>query len=273
LSQSEGEVNHSEMLDFLKSIPAVAVFYVGLWMAGLTLIRIIWVTRREAAITTNVRERADANLRATFALIGLMVVFTVALATTFLATGRQLSPPPTETTAPSRAVTTVVSRSISPSPPPTLAFTPTSTNTPAAILSPAPLPTPTPVGTPTPQPTPTVAVEVQPSPTPELSQDLPPNCADLGVRITEPSPGAHLTGIATITGSATVENFDYYKLELRSPGEEWVYLLHSTQAVIEGVLGQWDTVIVGPGEYELRLVVVDVTGNYPEPCAIQLVVD
>ncbi len=68
--------------------------------------------------------------------------------------------------------------------------------------------------------------------------------------------------------------FDYYKFELRfSGGEIWNYVQHYTQPVTDGVLGTWNSDTVPPGEYEFRLVVVNLTGNYPEPCVIRLVVE
>jgi hypothetical protein len=41
---------------------------------------------------------------------------------------------------------------------------------------------------------------------------------------------------------------------------------------MEGVLGSWNSDTVPPGEYEFRVVVVDLTGNFPDPCAIRLLV-
>ncbi len=69
-----------------------------------------------------------------------------------------------------------------------------------------------------------------------------------------------------------MEDFDYYKFEIRVPGQDWSYIEHFDNPVAEGALGQWNTDTVPPGVYEFRLTVVDTLGNYPEPCLIQLVV-
>jgi hypothetical protein len=36
------------------------------------------------------------------------------------------------------------------------------------------------------------------------------------------------------------------------------------------VLANVDTAALGPGEWTLRLVVVDQTGNFPDPCAVTI---
>jgi hypothetical protein len=74
-----------------------------------------------------------------------------------------------------------------------------------------------------------------------------------------------------VMGAATVDNFDYYKFEFRVPGnDEWVFISRFDNAVPEGVLGFWNSDTVPPGNYEFRLVVVDGTGNFPEPCVVGL---
>jgi hypothetical protein len=41
-----------------------------------------------------------------------------------------------------------------------------------------------------------------------------------------------------------------------------------TAPIQQGDLGTWDTRLVVPGEYALRLVVTDTVGNAPQPCVI-----
>jgi hypothetical protein len=55
-------------------------------------------------------------------------------------------------------------------------------------------------------------------------------------------------------------------------GGEWSFIQSYDNAVQGGNLGSWNTATAGPGEYELRLVVVDTIGNYPEPCVVRLIV-
>jgi LysM repeat protein len=118
-------------------------------------------------------------------------------------------------------------------------------------------PPPGPTATPTPTPTPQVAV-----------------CSPQ-VNITEPTVNAELdgSGITFVRGTATIDNFWYYKLEF-AYGEwpaEWFLIedLHY-EPVVSGYLGDWKTGALPEGVYQLRLVVVDGTGNYPQPCQVQV---
>jgi len=121
-------------------------------------------------------------------------------------------------------------------------------------------PTVRPTATPTPTPTPRVAV-------------CPP-----WAQITEPTVNAKLdgAGITFIRGTATIDNFWYYKLEF-GVGEwptQWSLIeeLHYAP-VVSGYLGDWKTGALAEGVYQLRLVVVDKTGNYPQPCQVQVIVE
>ena len=71
-------------------------------------------------------------------------------------------------------------------------------------------------------------------------------------------------------GTAAIDGFQYYKLEMgvgRNPGE-WSFLFSNETPLRDGELGKWDTGPLPAGEYTLRLVVVDQTGNFPTPCQV-----
>ncbi|MFQ6015396.1 MAG: hypothetical protein ACE5NP_08140 [Anaerolineae bacterium] len=96
------------------------------------------------------------------------------------------------------------------------------------------------------------------------------------VVISSPRTGASpVRGRVNISGSASLPNFDYYKVEFAPEpvppqGGTWRLVgadLHRTP-VINGVLETWDTTLVPDGSYSLRLRVVDKTGNYPCPDSI-----
>lgn len=87
-----------------------------------------------------------------------------------------------------------------------------------------------------------------------------------------PGNGAVVNGMVLVSGAANIENFDYYKFEFRFPDGSWNYLNHFTAPVDDGVLGQWNSDVLPPGQIEFRLVVVDKIGNYPEPCVVSLTV-
>jgi len=152
----------------------------------------------------------------------------------------------------------------------------TPTPTPMLELPPTPTPPPllpTPTPTQTPLPPPTIVVPDTPTPTPAQVTGVSPNCPNPGVRISQPGDGAQVNGVVQFSGAASIENFDYYKFEFRVPGgNEWNFIQRYNNTVLDGVLGSWNSDTVSPGEYEFRLVVVDMIGNYPEPCTIRLIV-
>ena len=150
-------------------------------------------------------------------------------------------------------------------PTPTVLLQPTPTPTPGP-----PTPTPTPRPTRTPPPTPIPEVTLTPTPKPVVL----PNCPNPGIRLTNPTVNAVLKGPVEITGSANIDNFDFYKFELRPAGaSEWSTLQISREPVSDGFLGVWDTSALPAGAYAFRLVVVDKTGNYPEPCEVQVTIE
>lgn len=161
-----------------------------------------------------------------------------------------------------------------------------------SIRTPLPLPAPTniiPPATPTPSPAqpsptptrpprPTPTLAETPSPSPTTAPPLPPpTCPNPQVQITAPGSGAHLEGVVEIWGTADIDQFQYYKVEYgvgeTPPG--WVVIDDlKYEPVSEGVLVVWNTAGFTPGTYTLRLTVVDITGNYPEPrCKVSVTLE
>lgn len=95
-------------------------------------------------------------------------------------------------------------------------------------------------------------------------------CQNPKATITDPQPNATLRGIVVIRGTAAIDNFGFFKLEYRGLNEDgpWRAILAHEEAISDGDLGTWDTTLVLPGDYSLRLVVVDTAGNAPLPCTI-----
>ncbi len=91
------------------------------------------------------------------------------------------------------------------------------------------------------------------------------------MRISEPGTGATVSGVMQIVGSANIPDFWYYKFEFRGNSfGEWTFVQRFDTPISGGILGAWDTRSVPSGAYEFRLVVVEKTGNYPEPCTLLL---
>ncbi len=93
------------------------------------------------------------------------------------------------------------------------------------------------------------------------------NCASANAAITAPASGATLSGIVQIEGNAALGGqFQYYKLEVSPDGRDAFNTIGGLvrQQVNGGQLGVWDSASVPDGTYQLRLRVVDPTGNYCE---------
>jgi hypothetical protein len=175
----------------------------------------------------------------------------------------------------------IVSNPMLPIATPTPEPTPTVTTGPlaASTLTPTPLPaTMTPTATAT-EPLPTRPV--RPTATPEPGGVTPtaavsvPACPNPNARITSPGVNQVVQGNIPVRGTANISNFQYYKVEV-GPGSnpkdyEWTVVgnLHETP-VSGGVLETFNSGAYPAGTYSLRLVVVDQTGNYPEPCRVTI---
>ena len=212
------------------------------------------IRERNASLFTLEREAATSRARR---VLGLMVaVLLVAGATAFI----DLSLVPRMDLSAQTSVRT-------PLPLPT-----TTDIIPPATPTPTPAqPSPTP--TRPPRPTPTPAETPSPSPTPPAPPSLA--CADPGVNITSPEVNAYVGGVVEIRGTANIENFQYYKIEFAAGADpsDWHWIGEGRNPVDGGVLLTWNTAELSPGVYSLRLTVVDVTGNYPPPCQVQLYIE
>jgi hypothetical protein len=89
-----------------------------------------------------------------------------------------------------------------------------------------------------------------------------------------PGPHARVTLITRqgvwwlIEGTASVDPFWYWKMELSTDGSHWTTLYRSESPVAAGRLMEFNTTTVPRGAYRLRLTVVKQDGNYPEPCEV-----
>jgi hypothetical protein len=98
-------------------------------------------------------------------------------------------------------------------------------------------------------------------------------CTYPGVQITGPTIGQGVTGTITLTGTAALDNFWYYRIEVR-PNTDQVYRFvnRSETPVSNGALGQIDTNVFGDGLHWIRVTVVDLTGGVNvSPCAIPVI--
>jgi len=240
------------MLEFLRPIVIFDTWlYIILGLIAIFFLRLMWLARRDRSRSIFSLERENASVRMVRAFAGFTIVLVLMLGVYYLSlVTPTIVPPPPDT----------------PTPTPIIALPPTPTSPPL-------LPTPTSTATPEPRIAPTVAaIEDTPvPPTPDTAQGQAPNCPNPAANIFRPGDGACVVGVVQILGAAAIDNFDYYKFEFQDPAtNNWVFVSRFDNPVPSGVLGSWNSDTVPPGEYSFRLVVVDKTGNFPEPCVIRL---
>jgi hypothetical protein len=104
---------------------------------------------------------------------------------------------------------------------------------------------------------------------------LPPNCPHPQARLTAPRMNQIVKDQVQAEGTANIENFDYYKFEIRREDgdaeDEWHWLESFETPVEDGILGILRLSSLPEGVYTLRLTVVNREGNYPfPPCDVRL---
>jgi len=96
-------------------------------------------------------------------------------------------------------------------------------------------------------------------------------CIPGQISIASPKPGDNVKGQVTLTGTADIPNFGFYKYEFSSFGSNtWSTIGADRKIKQNDTLGYWDTSEVTPGDYNLRLVVMDNQGNSLPPCIVPL---
>jgi len=91
------------------------------------------------------------------------------------------------------------------------------------------------------------------------------------VNISSPKSGTEIQGTVDIQGTVNIPDFGFYKYEVAPAGTDtWATISAGRDKVIDGSLGQWDTSVLAPGDYQLRLVVTDNQGRALTPCIVTL---
>ncbi len=153
------------------------------------------------------------------------------------------------------------------------ALIPTPTFTPEP---PTPTPLPTRIVVPTPVPDNREEDEQpeEPAPAPNQLPVSPALCPDGRSVILSPGNGAIVSGEVPIVGTAQHDQFSFYKLEFASSGanQSFNYFDGAESPVVGGLLGNLNSSAMANGIYVIQVVVVDTTGNYPQPCSVTVTV-
>jgi hypothetical protein len=101
--------------------------------------------------------------------------------------------------------------------------------------------------------------------------DVTSNCIPGMIMITYPKAGDQIRGNISIVGTTDVPNFGFYKYEFSLVGtESWTTIQAGREIKIKSRLGDWDTSEITPGDYILRLVVLDNQGQIYPACEIPI---
>lgn len=111
---------------------------------------------------------------------------------------------------------------------------------------------------------------VVPLETPQVQSGMS-GCEPDEIMLTAPRPGEVIAGTVTLTGTASIPNFGFYKYEIAPVGTaNWTTISAGAQPVRDGELGRWDTTALTNGDYFLQLVIIDNVGQTLEPCVISV---
>ncbi len=122
----------------------------------------------------------------------------------------------------------------------------------------------------------TIPAEPEETPAETATATLPAQAGGCnpGVEITAPPNGITATGIVTFFGTATSTNFAALDLEVYGPETDggWLSLLGqpATSPVLDGILGRADFTNWAPGDYLVRLRLLDDQGGTASQCIIQI---
>lgn len=231
--------------------------YLACLLAALWLLRSALLARRERQQAAFKLERETAINRIHSTLRWALVILAIMGATYFVVNTLSV------------AVEPIIAEA-DPTPTPVFLLD-TPTPTPEATLP----PTATPTITPTPRPRATVRPLEEPTPAVTLAPTAPaiaaPSCPDGRAVILEPGVGQQISGPVTMIGTAQTENFEYFKIEFRPAGTagDFSFYLRRDNPVVNGPLATWNPAGLPPGDYQLRLVTVDITGNFGQ-CTVQV---
>jgi len=96
-------------------------------------------------------------------------------------------------------------------------------------------------------------------------------CIPGQIMITSPQDGSEIGGVVTITGTASIPNFGFFKLEMKRAEEtNWLTILAGNEVKVDATLGAWNTSLLSPGDHQLSLVVTDNQGQSQAPCIVQV---
>jgi len=96
-------------------------------------------------------------------------------------------------------------------------------------------------------------------------------CVADKIMITSPKSGDEVSAVVDLIGTADIPDFGFYKYEIAPAGtQQWATISADRTPKKDELLGKWNTLSRGNGDYFLRLVITDNAGKSLEPCIISV---
>ena len=106
---------------------------------------------------------------------------------------------------------------------------------------------------------------------PTVVVKLTEGCTPGAVEWSSPKTGDEIGGKVQLLGTVNIPNLGFYKYEFSQPGTDvWNTIAAGNQNKINDLLGKWDTSLLVPGDYLLRLVVADSQNQLLPACVVSV---
>lgn len=109
------------------------------------------------------------------------------------------------------------------------------------------------------------------TPTPQGAATQQEGCIPGQIEWLSPKSGQEISQTVELKGTVNIPNLGFYKYQYAKPGEDtWMDIAAGNQPKVNGQIGFWNTSQLVPGDYRLRLVVLDNQNQAFPACEIQI---
>jgi hypothetical protein len=106
---------------------------------------------------------------------------------------------------------------------------------------------------------------------PTVAIKLTEGCTPGAVEWSSPKTGTEISGNVQLLGTVNIPNLGFYKYEFSQPGTDvWNTIAAGNLNIVNNILGNWDTTLLVPGDYLLRLVVADSQNELLPACVVSV---
>jgi len=106
---------------------------------------------------------------------------------------------------------------------------------------------------------------------PTVAIKISEGCTPGSVEWSSPKSSDEISGKVQLMGTVNIPNLGFYKYEFSQPGTDvWNTIAAGNKNVVNDLLGNWDTTLLVPGDYLLRLVVADSQNQLLPACVVSV---